>query len=343
MPGLPGDAGRAAPPPPAQARKRRPPGWRQGRRPVGRRARRRQEANQGTRRRGCGPEAPLCSGREAQQASSRPAGGTPTTDFSLQLPRAEQAMAPLEPGPARLSHSTTQVRWARPACQDPSRSLSAAGQEPPGKTCRTVRVEYEQGRTTLSRPCGEPPGVNGTHGGVRGETNEIDRLEQRGDDTLPTAVRARARDDDETVEICPQLGCSDKPELRQAGHCAPVPERRGAREQQEQQARQSRRPLCHSGTGPGGAEEPVRCHCRPEQDCAPSREPAPWKQAGQLRDDRQNPLGRQRPRTGARRRAPGSDADSRSDTRRWQRPGKSMRSHGRSIRTYVRQAKSGSW
>src|ERR1019366_6689173 len=53
-----------------------------------------------------------------------------------------------------------------------------AGEEPPRNTCRSARVEYEQGRTTLSRTSGEPPGVNGSHGGVRGETDEIDGLEQ---------------------------------------------------------------------------------------------------------------------------------------------------------------------
>ena len=232
MPGLPCGAARDAPLPPGRARRRRSPGWRRGQQPAGRRARQQQVANQGTRRQGCEPETPLTSSREAQQASSRSAGCTPTTDFSLELPRAEQTVTTLEPGPARLSHGTTQVRRAGPACHDTSRSRRAAGEEPPRNTGRSARVEYEQGRTTLSRTSGKPPGVNGSHGGVRGETDEIDGLEQRRNDALPATFRARARHDDKTVEIGPQLGCCRKPELRQAGHCAPVPQRRRAREQQ---------------------------------------------------------------------------------------------------------------
>ncbi len=196
MPGLPCGAARDAPPPPGQGQKKRSPGWRRGQQPAGRRARQQQEANQGTRRRGCEPEALLTSSREAQQASSRSAGCTPTTDFSLELPRAKQTVPTLEPGPARLSHGTTQVRRAGPTCHDTSRSRRANGKEPPHNTCRSARVEYQQGRTTLSRTGGEPPGINGSHGSIRGETDEIDGLEQRRNDALPATFRARVRDDD---------------------------------------------------------------------------------------------------------------------------------------------------
>ena len=206
MPGLPCAAARDAHPPPGQERRRRSPGWRQGQQPVGRRARQQGEANQGTRRRGCEPGSPLTSSREPQQASLRSAGRAPAADFSLELPRAEQTVATLEPGPARLSHSTAQVRWAGPTCHDTSRSRRSTGAKPPRNTVRSARVEYEQGRTTLPRTGGKPPGVDRPHGSVRGETHEIDGLEQCRNDALPATFRARARNDDKTVEIGPQLG-----------------------------------------------------------------------------------------------------------------------------------------
>ena len=206
MPGPPCAAARDAPLQPGQGQRMRPPGWRRRPQPAGRRARQRQEANQGTRRRGCGPGAPLTSPREAQQASSRPAGCAPTADFSLELARAEQTVTTSEPGPARLSYGTTQVRGAWPTCHDTSRSCRATGDEPPRNNARSVGVEYEQGRTTLSRTGGEPSGVNGSHRGVRGETDEINGLEQRRNDALPAPFRAGVRDDDKAVEIGTQLG-----------------------------------------------------------------------------------------------------------------------------------------
>jgi hypothetical protein len=53
----------------------------------------------------------------------------------------------------------------------------------------------------LSRTSGEPPGVNGSHRGVRGETDEINGLEQRRNDALPATFAARVGDDDKVVEI----------------------------------------------------------------------------------------------------------------------------------------------
>ncbi len=206
MPGLPCGAARDVPPPPGLGRKRRLPGWRRGLQPVGRQARQQQEANQGTRRRGCEPEASLASSRKPQQASPRSAGRTPAADFRLELPEAEQPVTTLEPGPARLPHGATQVRGAGPTCHDTSRSRRTTGEDPPHNSGRNARVEYEQGRTTFSRTSGKSPGVDGSHGGVRGETYEVDGLEQRRNDALPAAFRARTRDDDKTVEIGPQLG-----------------------------------------------------------------------------------------------------------------------------------------
>jgi hypothetical protein len=230
MSGLPCGVARDVPPPPGQERRRRSPGWRRGPRQADRQARQQREANQGTRRRGCEPGPPLTSSREAQQASPRSAGRTPATDFRLELPRAEQTVATLEAGPARLSHGTAQVRGAGPPCHDTlARPRRATGEDPPRNSGRNTRVEYEQGRTTLSRTGGKPPGVDGSHGSVRGETYKIDGLEQCCNDALPATFRTGARDDDKTVEIGPQLGRCCKPELRQTGHCAPVPQRRRAR------------------------------------------------------------------------------------------------------------------
>jgi hypothetical protein len=65
----------------------------------------------------------------------------------------------------------------------------------------------------LSRSGGKSPGVGRSHGGGRGETDEIDGLEQCRDDALPATFRARTRDEDETVEIDPQFGRCCKPEL----------------------------------------------------------------------------------------------------------------------------------
>ena len=103
--------------------------------------------------------------------------------------------------------------------------------------------------------------------------------------------------EDETAEVGPHLDGCCKPECRQAGNRAPVPLRRCSREQVKKQAREPGRLACQDWGGTGGANasagQPVGGR-RPEQDRATSWQAAAWEKPGQLWENRQDPLGRQR-------------------------------------------------
>ena len=203
MPGPPCDAGRGGLPRPEPAMKSRSPGSKRRPPPAGPRARRRQGANQGTRRRGCGQgsrrsqagsRSPLRLGRLA--APRPPTSASICRDLSRPWP---------SPSPDQLDSLTAQRRSQGPgqrARTRRARSLVATGD--PSRDRR--RVQHDQGRAALSGTGREPPGVGGPHGGVRGETDEVDGLEQCRDDALPATFRARAGNEDETVEIGSQLG-----------------------------------------------------------------------------------------------------------------------------------------
>src|SRR5208282_2410269 len=101
------------------------------------------------------------------QASSRPAGCTPTADLGLELAGTEQTVAEAEPGPARRLHGATQVRWTGPTCHDPVLSRLATGDGSSCSSGRSIRtIEHEQRRTALPRAGGELPGVAGSYRGA---------------------------------------------------------------------------------------------------------------------------------------------------------------------------------
>jgi len=217
-------------------------------------------------------------------APSRPAGRTTSADFGLEMEEAEQPVAKLEPGPARLTHGTPQVAGARPTGQGSPGPARPGPEESPRRSRRAGGIEHDQGRTALSGASGEPPRVRRVHRSFRGEANEVDGLEQRRDDALPAALRTWSRDKNETVEIGSHLDRGRKAELGQTDHGTPVAPRRGACEQQEQQARQSRCPPRRSIRG--DARDRVKrvwCCEWPEQDRAASREATAREKPGQLR------------------------------------------------------------
>ena len=105
----------------------------------------------------------------------------------------------------------------------PGRSLSD------GRSPR--RLEYEQGRATLPCPGSEPSGVGRSHRSAWGQAYEVDGLQQCCNDIEPAAPRAKVWDEDEVPEVHPHLAGCGKPELREAGHSAPVPSGRRAGQQ----------------------------------------------------------------------------------------------------------------
>ena len=248
-------------------------------------------------------------------------------------------MAEPEPRPARLAHGTTQVARAGPAGKDPPRpQLVATGDESRDRR----RVQHDQGRAALSGTGREPPGVGGPHGGVRGETDQVDCLEQGRDDALPATFRAWAGNEDETVEVGSELGRGRKAE-RRAGR----PPRTSSHPRTDLRAARAA-----GSSVPAGRAVPEQAPGRWGRGaCPPSRVlragPCRRTQAhrqGTGLSTRRQPVGNARPagvpeQGGGGR--PGWSSRRLGSLRPGRTPGESVRGHGASIRTYVRYAKGG--
>ena len=151
MPGLPCDAGRAGPPPPRRRGKGdHPVGDKDDSRPVGKpggdkRPVRTPDDKGANRRHRCAQAGRRNRLRLGRLAAPRP----PTSASSCR----ELSRPWPHSSPDQLDSLTAQRRSDGPGQRATTRPGRGAppGEEPPCNTCRTVRVEYEQGRTTLSR------------------------------------------------------------------------------------------------------------------------------------------------------------------------------------------------